>query len=90
MTALHVPDDGCCCAEDLAAVAQAVIDVLVGFQALVCADMFDPTLPEAMAHQSKACTILQNVLTDYAENHGAPDVYHDSLAFAHVNERMRH
>ena len=89
MTALHVPDDGCCCSEDLAAVAQAVVDVLVGFQAMVCGDMFDPNVPQAMAFQAKATTILQNVLTDYAENHGSPDAYHDSLAFAHVNERMR-
>ena len=89
MTALHVPDDGCCCTEDLAAVAQAVIDALVGFQALVCADMFDPSLPDAMKFQASACTILQNALTDYAENHGAPDAYHDSIAFAHVNKGLR-
>lgn len=69
--------------------AQAVVDALVGFEALVCADMFDPTLPDAMAFQAKACAILQNVLTDYAENHGAPDALHDSLAFGHVNERLR-
>ena len=89
MTALHIPDDGCCCTEDLAAVAQAVVDALVGFQSLVCADMFDPSLTDAMAFQAKACAILQNVLTEHAENHGAPDPYHDSLAFGHVNERLR-
>lgn len=89
MTALHIPDDGCCCSEDLVAVTQAVVDALVGFQSLVCADMFDPTLPQAMAFQAKACTILQNALTSYNENHGEPDAYHDALAFAHVNAGLR-
>jgi len=89
MTALHIPDDGCCCSEDLLAVAQAVVDQLVCFQTLVAGDMFDPTLDQAMQHQAKACGILQKALEDYADNHGAPDPLHDSLAFAHVTQAMR-
>lgn len=89
MTALHVPDDGCCCSEDLLAVVQACVDQMVGFNALVAGDMFDPSLTDAMAHQERVCKILQGVVTEYAENHGAPDPYHDSLAFAHVCAGMR-
>lgn len=89
MTPLHVPDDGCCCAEDITAVTQAVIDALVGFDALVAGDMFDPSVAQAMAFQQKCCKILQGALTSYAENHGEPDTYHDSLAFAHVNAGLR-
>ena len=89
MTALHVPDDGCCCSEDLLAVVQACIDQMVGFNALVAGDMFDPTLEQAMAHQAQVTKILQGVVNEYAENHGAPDPYHDSLAFAHVCAGMR-
>ena len=88
MNALHIPDDGCCCAEDLLAVTQACVDVLVGFAALVAGDMFDPTLPMAIEQQEKVSKILQRAIDDYAENHGAPDAYHDSLAFAHVHEGM--
>lgn len=89
MTALHIPDDGCCCAEDLAAVTQACVDHLVGFAALVAGDMFDPTLATATRVQEAICGILQAALTDYAENHGAPDPMHDSLAFSHVVMAMR-
>lgn len=89
MSALHVPDDGCCCHEDLQAVAQAVVDQLVGFQTLVAGDMFDPSLTMAMEHQAKAVGILQAALNEYAENHGAPDPMHDSLAFSHVCTAMR-
>lgn len=89
MTALHDRGDDCCCVEDLQAVVQACVDQLVGFQVLVAGDMFDPSLTQAMEHETKVCCILQDALERFAELHHAPDAYHTAIAISHVVNEMR-
>jgi len=89
VSALHIPDDGCCCAEDLHAVMQAAVDQMVGYQVFVANDVIKPTGAEVAEYTARVCMLLQNVLDDYAENHGQPDAYHAALAASHVVKSMR-
>lgn len=89
MTALHDLADDCCCVEDLQAVVQACVDQLIGFQVFVAGDMFDPSVTQAMEHESKVCCILQDALEMFAELHKEPDAYHQAIAVSHVTNGMR-
>lgn len=88
MTALHVPAEGCCCIEDLAATAQAAIDQLVGYLTFVENGVISPNALHALAHTKRVAEALQELLSDYAENHGEPDAYHQALAASFIVRKV--
>lgn len=80
---------GCCCAQDLQASVQAVVDQMVGVITLAESRMIEPTAEQLLKGNAKLAELLQFQLDQYTSQHGAIDLRHTLDAAEWLLTEMR-